>query len=486
MRIIQRICLFSLTLGLLACGREKTASSNNTEARRADENTLLKPYTEFSWALDRINQRNLPLDNNRDHALTGKGVNIYVIDGLPMEAHKEFLDPKTGLQRLINVFSSIMNDPAWREAVHEHGTHVAALAGGQNVGVASGANLFGIDTLVSGEVDAYIDALRWVAQNHKKPAVLNLSSSLKNKDPEKMRLIEEAVYEVLNAGVILVSSAGNSSEDACLDTLPAKIPGVITVGSINANDERAASSSYGACVDIFAPGEIIPSAVSFDYGTFAPGTSLGLMSGTSMATPLVTGAVALLLEKNPGMSAADISKELVARASKNRIKGLPEGTPNRILFVGSEANEANPPKPAPLHCRNKCEIEKEFSLLANQSSLKLLGDEGIVFDSIPFAETTVLNRTLYTSRLTEIWIEVEGEDRTVFVTLELFDDDNNQWIALGRELDANEIPLRAGANFISAGAGRYRLSVRSESKAPAILKLRIGKSAEVEKHYIGG
>merc|ERR1712050_437518 len=115
---------------------------------------------------------------------------------------------------------------------------------------------------------------------------------------------------------------GNS--DACSFS-PAFVPSAITVGS---NDARSAFSSYGPCVNIWAPGSVIKAAHS------GSDTATQTMSGTSMACPHVSGAAALALEADPTKKSSAILAELYDHATWNVITGLTSEDTNALLNVG--------------------------------------------------------------------------------------------------------------------------------------------------------
>ena len=136
-------------------------------------------------------------------------------------------------------------------------------------------------------------------------------------------------------------AAGNSSADACT-TSPAETKEAITVGATDINDNRASWSNYGNCVDIFAPGVDITSA----WGT--GDTATNTISGTSMATPHVTGAAARYLATNPCASPAAVATALAANATSNVVVNPGTGSPNKLLstsFIGAAAASSCPTAP---------------------------------------------------------------------------------------------------------------------------------------------
>jgi subtilisin family serine protease len=169
-----------------------------------------------------------------------------------------------------------------------------------------------------------INAMDWVLQNAKAPALMSMSLGSR----AKSLAMKAAVDKAVGKGITVVAAAGNYNRDAC-EGSPAFIPSAITVGSTDNHDRRSFFSSYGKCLDIFAPGSGVVSADS------KSDTSSSSKSGTSMATPHVSGAIALLLEKNPDMQPADVDKALKEAALKDVVTDPKPDSPNLFLHVGS-------------------------------------------------------------------------------------------------------------------------------------------------------
>merc|ERR1719469_274193 len=124
---------------------------------------------------------------------------------------------------------------------------------------------------------------------------------------------------------------------------------IVMVGAIAPNDVISAFSNYGPCVDIFAPGSSVLSAGIDDDN------SVATKSGTSMACPAVAGAVAVIWSNEPGFdralatpdsakgeraSGAEVTKRLLKEAAEGVVRRLPEGTPNRLLQVPRDEEDA--------------------------------------------------------------------------------------------------------------------------------------------------
>jgi len=297
-----------------------------------EQNQVFKidQQTGATWGIDRVDQRDLPLDSTYNAPRDGTGVAAYILDTGVQITHNEFGDrARWG--------ANTSGDNQDRDC-HGHGTHVAGTVGGLTYGVAKNVEIVAVKVLTcsgSGTTQGVINGVEWTAADAAakgKPATANMSLG-----GGFSTALNTAVKALNNGGVPTVVAAGNDNGNAC-NKSPASEPDVITVGSTTITDARSSFSNYGTCLDIFAPGSSITAAwVGNDDAT-------NTISGTSMASPHVCGGVALLLQE--GVAADDIAEEIVGRATKNKVTNPQAGSPNELLFVG-ETGPTNAPTPAP-------------------------------------------------------------------------------------------------------------------------------------------
>ena len=234
-------------------------------------------------------------------------------------------------------------DPPSGKAKH-HGTAVASMAGGNTLGVARDATLYSTRAIDgSGDRVYEFHAIRAVdhavrkIKAERRRGVINMSFRVDKKDMmgeqsevDNQEAFKRAITKAVDNNIPMVAAAGNKKEKAC-DYNPGSYSDVITVGGTDKDNKKWLFSNFGKCIDIFAPGEGLRLA-----GTDSSSTYLRLGSGTSFAAPLVSGAVAMLLEENGQLKPDEIRKKLLDM-SQDGVLNLPlllrRGSPNKLLYV---------------------------------------------------------------------------------------------------------------------------------------------------------
>ncbi len=288
---------------------------------------LVTTQTPATWGLDRIDQRALPLNNAYTYTTTASTVNAYVIDTGIRTSHIDF-------GGRAQVGYDAVGDGHNGQDCNGHGTHVAGTVGGSTYGVAKAARLWAVRVLScsgSGSTSGVIAGVDWVTAHAAKPAVANMSLG-----GSASSTLDQAVRNSITSGVTYAVAAGNDSASACTSS-PARTAEAITVGATTSTDARSLFSNYGTCLDIFAPG----SGITSDWET--SDTATNVLSGTSMATPHVTGAAALYLAANPTATPAAVRNALVASGTTGVVGNPGFGSPNVLLYTGAGAA---PPPPA--------------------------------------------------------------------------------------------------------------------------------------------
>lgn len=303
------------------------ALSNNPQVKYVEENTQGSIVeTEFNspQGLDRIDQRNLPLDNAYTYGATGAGVNVYIIDTGIRASHVDF----GGRASVGMDFLGERNCNGYNNDCNGHGTHVAGTVGGSTYGVAKSVTLRSVkvcDTNGSCDGAVTMNGIEFVTRqkrdNPGTPMVANMSLEFAPNSS-----IDDAVRRSIATGVTYTVAAGNNSYYASSYS-PADVQEAITVGATDpSNDYRAYFSNYGSVLDIFAPG------VNITSDWFSSDTATAVLSGTSMAAPHVAGVAALYLQNNPGAGTYAVASALVNNATTGVVIDPGPDSPNRLLY----------------------------------------------------------------------------------------------------------------------------------------------------------
>jgi subtilisin family serine protease len=241
-----------------------------------------------------------------------------------------------------------------------HGTHVAGTIGavGNNgigvTGVAWTASIMPLkflDQSGSGSLSDAIKAIQYARVNGAK--IINASWG----GGGFSSALQSAITQFITSGGLFVAAAGNeATNNDVTPSYPANYQGVISVGASTRTDTRASFSNYGTSVDVFAPGQSILSTL--------PGNRYGSLSGTSMATPQVAGALALLWGQNPTLSATTISQALIN--STDNVLRASNSTHGRIN-VGAAATSlrASNPTTPPTTTPPTTPVSRSFGIQGN-------------------------------------------------------------------------------------------------------------------------
>ncbi|GAA1554993.1 hypothetical protein GCM10009827_089760 [Dactylosporangium maewongense] len=304
------------------------------------------------WNLDRIDSRGLARNYQYTYPNTASSVTAYVIDTGLYKEHDEFGGRASWGRNFVDrAVRKIANTPA-NTPEHDapdnasdcdgHGTHVAGTLGGTTYGVAKQVKIVAVrvlDCYGYGFNSEVLNGVEWVTANAVKPAVVNMSIGASG----IVATQDEAVARSIASGLTYAVAAGNGDDEgnplnAC-NYSPSRVPAALTVGgsfvySGNGREYPIVWSNYGPCVDIFAPGYDITSA-----WIYAP-SSTNTIGGTSMASPHVAGAAALILQAHPDYTPSQVRQALIQSATNGALDmygNYPpyaaSSTANRLLYI---------------------------------------------------------------------------------------------------------------------------------------------------------
>jgi len=279
--------------------------------------------TGATWGINRISQRNLPLSGTYVYnSIAGQGVDVYVIDTGILTTHNDFGG------RASFVFTAITGEA--NSDLNGHGTHCSGTIAGSLYGVAKQASLKAVKVLSasgSGTTAGVISGVNYVTNSKSatRPSVASMSLG-----GGASTTLDQAVANSIAAGTVYAIAAGNDNGNAC-NSSPARVATAVTVGATASNDARSTFSNYGTCVDIFAPGTSITS----DW--IGSNTATNTISGTSMATPHVAGALAVYLSVSGSSTtpAATSKAWATSNGTPNVVTNPGTGSPNILLYSPS-------------------------------------------------------------------------------------------------------------------------------------------------------
>ncbi|XP_038076649.1 aqualysin-1-like [Patiria miniata] len=296
---------------------------SNMFARQDGEDTA-----DGYYGLDRINQIDTALDGNMTFDGDGFGVNIYVVDASIALLHKE-------LECRARMVTDVLDQPG-EDCAQRDGTTIASVAAGKGVGVAKAATVLGIKvTDCDNELNEmnFVEGIQWVIDHGRTPCVALLGHACA--EATSVDLVAEALTQSLysspNEGCVVVTAAGTVSEDggnACTMS-PGRTHSVINVAETNAADGKTSSSFYGPCVDIFAPGAKIKTAIR--QQTVDGDDDYTLSYGTAISAAFVAGVAAVHLGND--VPTSDVKERILTDATPCVVGDEGRGSPDRMLYV---------------------------------------------------------------------------------------------------------------------------------------------------------
>ena len=263
-------------------------------------------------------QKEIGLEFAYKRGLYGSGITVAILD-TGIFPHKDFLIPSNR----ILCFRDFVSAKTTPYDDSGHGTHVAGIIASSGkykdyyIGSAPKCNLIilkVLDEKGNGTISSFLNGIDWILTNQKKYniRIVNISIGTKptHQTKEESRFIQK-VNSLWDAGIVVVTAAGNDGPKNHTITTPGISRKVITVGSLESSRYKSISHYSGngptdSCIikpELVAPGTNILSCSLSSSGYFTK-------SGTSMSTPIISGCIALLLESEPDLSPKEVKLRL--------------------------------------------------------------------------------------------------------------------------------------------------------------------------------
>ena len=243
--------------------------------------------------------------------LTGKGIGVAVVD--------TGIFPHVDLDDRIIAFWDMVNGRRKPYDDNGHGTHIAGILGGSGGashgrcrGVAPGCDLIGVKVLDrqgNGNKEDVLEAFRWLIENQERYhiRVVNISVGTTYRSDGDHRILIHGVDQVWDAGMVVVAAAGNRGPGPGTVTAPGSSRKVITVGASDMLNARYGSSGSGPTLEcVCKPDIVAPGLQVLSCAPAREGRLYVRKSGTSMSTPVISGAVARMLEYDPSLTNVQI------------------------------------------------------------------------------------------------------------------------------------------------------------------------------------
>jgi subtilisin len=268
--------------------------------RSAEQRNITATSQSIPWGITKIRAPEVHQTGNK-----GTGIKVCVIDTGIDYNHEDLSQNYKGGYNFVNNTSNPMDD-------HGHGTHVSGtIAALDNnigvIGVAPEAYIYAtkvLDKNGSGSYSNVIAGIQWAIDNKMQVISMSLGGS------GFSQTMKDACDKAYNSGIVIVAAAGNSGSNSDTIGYPAKFDSVIAIGATDSSDNRASFSSVGPSLELSAPGVSTLSTVPKGTCSMCDPSGYRSANGTSMATPHVSGTVALILKAHPNKTNAEIRKML--------------------------------------------------------------------------------------------------------------------------------------------------------------------------------